>query len=243
MTVTPHIFGDAIKTNAKEVDAVLASMDNPALYGEVFYELSFSRAIENELLMDYKVLVLAVNETLVSENVQKRLTDADSELIMDDATKKIIGCYRALSKLDIKADVATDTHLMRRAIAFCRDIKSPKLIKDEFTAVIEEYLRNCLLPKGLQPFKCEAEHMDGTFNATSRNNQLSWLKEDTSENTCRILSNARCLSEGVNVPALDAILFLHPRKSQINVVQSIGRVMRRAEGKNLDLLIHQSTLH
>ena len=236
MTATPRIFGDAIKTKAKEVDAVLASMDNPALYGETLYELSFSHAVQKELLADYKVLVLAVDETLVSANVQKRLTDQHNELILDDATK-IIGCYRALSKLDVKADVVADPNPMRRAVAFCRDIKSSKRIKDEFAVVIEEYLKNQPLPDGMQPLKCEADHVDGTFNATARNGCLSWLKEDTAGNTCRILSNARCLSEGVDVPALDAILFLHPRKSQIDVVQSVGRVMRRAEGKNMGYVI------
>lgn len=236
MTATPRIFGDAIKTKAKEVDAVLASMDNPALYGETLYELSFSYAVQKNLLTDYKVLVLAVDETLVSEGVQKRLTDADSELVLDDATK-IIGCYRALSKLDLKADVVADPNPMRRAVAFCRDIKSSKRIKDEFAAVVDEYLKNQSLPEDFQPLNCEADHVDGTFNATARNSRLSWLKEDTDKNTCRILSNARCLSEGVDVPALDAILFLHPRKSQIDVVQSVGRVMRRAEGKNMGYVI------
>jgi len=236
MTATPRIFGDAIKTKAKEVDAVLASMDTPALYGETLYELSFSYAVQKNLLTDYKVLVLAVDETLVSEGVQKRLTDADSELVLDDATK-IIGCYRALSKLDLKAEVVADPNPMRRAVAFCRDIKSSKRIKDEFAAVIDEYLKNQSLPEDFQPLHCEADHVDGTFNATARNSRLSWLKEDTDKNTCRILSNARCLSEGVDVPALDAILFLHPRKSQIDVVQSVGRVMRRAEGKNMGYVI------
>ena len=179
---------------------------------------------------------MAVDETLISENVQKRLTDGDNELVLDDATK-IIGCYRALSKLDLKADVVADPNPMRRAVAFCRDIKSSKRIKDEFAAVSEEYLKNQSLPEDFQPLHCEADHVDGTFNATARNSRLSWLKEDTPENTCRILSNARCLSEGVDVPALDAILFLHPRKSQIDVVQSVGRVMRRAEGKNMGYVI------
>ncbi|MER2514542.1 MAG: DEAD/DEAH box helicase family protein [Nitrosomonas ureae] len=236
MTATPRIFGDAIRIRANEVDATLASMDDSTLYGETLYELSFSYAVQKQLLTDYKVLVLAVDETLVSEGVQKRLTDTDSELILDDATK-IIGCYRALSKLDIKADVMSDSDPMRRAVAFCRDIKSSKRIKDEFAIVIDEYLKNLSLPEDFEPLNCEADHVDGTFNATARNSRLSWLKEETDKNTCRILSNARCLSEGVDVPALDAILFLHPRKSQIDVVQSVGRVMRRAEGKNMGYVI------
>lgn len=236
MTATPRIFGDAIKTKANEVDAILASMDDPTLYGETFFELSFSYAVQKGLLTDYKVLVLAVDETLVSAGVQKRLTDRDSELILDDATK-IIGCYRALSKLDVKADVVSDPNPMRRAVAFCRDIKSSKSIKNEFAAVIEEYLKSQSLPEDYQPLYCEVDHVDGTYNATARNSLLSWLKDDTPDNTCRILSNARCLSEGVDVPALDAVLFLHPRKSQIDVVQSVGRVMRRADGKNMGYVI------
>ncbi|NBQ71174.1 MAG: damage-inducible protein, partial [Nitrosomonadaceae bacterium] len=236
MTATPRIFGDAIKSKAKEVDATLASMDNPLLFGETLFELSFSYAVQKKLLTDYKVLVLAVDETLVSANVQKRLTDHHNELILDDATK-IIGCYRALSKLDVKADVVADPHPMRRAVAFCRDIKSSKSVTNEFAQVIEEYLKNQPLPDNQIPLTCEVDHVDGTFNATARNSRLSWLKEDSPMHTCRILSNARCLSEGVDVPALDAILFLHPRKSQIDVVQSVGRVMRRAENKNMGYVI------
>ena len=236
MTATPRIFGDAVKTKANEVDAVLASMDNPVLYGETLFELSFSYAVQKELLADYKVLVLAVDESLVSAGVQKRLTDKDNELVLDDATK-IIGCYRALSKLDVKADVVADPNPMRRAVAFCRDIKSSKSFKKEFMAVVDEYLKSIPIEEGHTPITCEVDHVDGTYNATARNSLLSWLKADAPENTCRILSNARCLSEGVDVPALDAILFLHPRKSQIDVVQSVGRVMRRAAGKNMGYVI------
>ncbi len=236
MTATPRIFGDAIKSKAKEVDATLASMDNPALYGETLFELSFSYSVQKGLLTDYKVLVLAVDETIISTGIQQRLKDSNSELVLDDATK-IIGCYRALSKIDVRGEVIADPHPMKRAVAFCRDIKSSKNIKAEFAAVVSEYLKNQPLAEGQTAITCEVDHVDGTYNATARNSLLSWLKEDAPENTCRILSNARCLSEGVDVPALDAILFLHPRKSQIDVVQSVGRVMRRAEGKNMGYVI------
>jgi predicted helicase len=84
---------------------------------------------------------------------------------------------------------------------------------------------------------CELDHVDGTFAALKRNSLLDWLKAPAEENTCRILSNARCLSEGVDVPALDAVLFLNPRNSIIDVVQSVGRVMRRAEGKKYGYII------
>ena len=126
----------------------------------------------------------------------------------------------------------------RRAVAFCRDIKSSKAIKTEFKAVVDEYLKTQPLIEGQVLIACEVDHVYGTFNATARNSRLSWLKEEPAgENICRILSNARCLSEGVDVPTLDAVLFLHPRKSQIDVVQAVGRVMRRSPGKNMGYVI------
>src|SRR5690625_3966235 len=75
------------------------------------------------------------------------------------------------------------------------------------------------------------------MNALERNDKLAWLKAPTADNECRILTNVRCLSEGVDVPALDAVLFLHPRSSVVDVVQSVGRVMRKSEGKNYGYII------
>ena len=237
MTATPRIFSDTVKTKAKEVDATLASMDNPELYGETLFELNFSYAVQNGLLTDYKVIVLAMDESIVSESMQKRFTDVDNELILDDMTK-IIGCYRALNKLDVKADIVADPAPMKRAVAFCRDIKSSKRITEDFSKVVNDYLTHQMIDNHTQGLiQCETAHVDGTFNATARNARLSWLKSDAPEDTCRILSNARCLSEGVDVPTLDAILFLHPRKSQIDVVQSVGRVMRSVKGKNMGYVI------
>jgi predicted helicase len=239
MTATPRIFGDNVRSKADEVGAELASMDDDALFGKTLFYRGFGWAVQNGLLTDYKVIVLAMDEGLVSAAVQKRLGDAGSELVLDDATK-IVGCYKALTKIDLKADVGADPHPMRRALAFARDIRSSKLIRDEFSAVVDEYLGQDSLIDDDTPsdhLHCEIQHVDGTFNAKTRGALLDWLKAEAGENTCRILTNARCLSEGVDVPALDAIMFLHPRKSQIDVVQSVGRVMRRAEGKKMGYVI------
>lgn len=239
MTATPRIFGDAVKKTADDADAVLCSMDDQALFGETLFTRNFSWAVQNGLLTDYKVIVLAVDEAAVSSGVQRLLADENNELKLDDATK-IIGCYKALTKADLRADIASDTGPMRRALAFTRDIKRSKLIEAEFAHVAEEW-RDTLddaVAATIPPLDCEIRHVDGGFSAHARNERLAWLKADPeTEHTCRILTNARCLSEGVDVPALDAILFLHPRKSQIDVVQSVGRVMRRAEGKKLGYVI------
>ena len=238
MTATPRVFGDAVKAKASDVEAVLASMDDESLYGETLFTRGFGWAVENGLLTDYKVLVLAVDEAMISGGVQNRLADGTSELKLDDATK-IIGCYKALIKSGLKEELAGDGQPMRRALAFCKDIKASTTIRTEFQAVVSEYLASDEGHQALgdaEPLFCEVHHVDGTMGAKERNFHLDWLKEDA-DGACRILSNARCLSEGVDVPALDAILFMHPRKSQIDVVQSVGRVMRRFEGKHMGYVI------
>lgn len=235
MTATPRVFGEPARDKANEVGAEICSMDDVSKYGETLYEITFSHAVEKELLTDYKVIVLAVDEETVSAAVQNRLTNEDSELSLDDVTK-IIGCYRALSKLDLRKDLLNDPTPMKRAVAFCKTIEASKNIRNEFAEVVEQYVEDHAT-EGHEAISCETEHVDGTFNAKARNNLLDWLSADAGEHSCRILTNARCLSEGVDVPSLDAIMFLHPRKSQVDVIQSVGRVMRRAPGKKMGYVI------
>lgn len=235
MTATPRIFGDKVKSAANNNSAELCSMDDESIFGKVFYSLSFSEAVSKKMLTDYKVLVLAVDEAMISKSIQARLSDENSELDLDDATK-IIGCYRALTKLDVQGDLIADQNPMKRGVAFCRDIKTSKRISDEFASVVETYIDH-ELNGDENALRCDLKHVDGSFNATARNERLAWLKAEPEHNGCRILTNARCLSEGVDVPSLDAVLFMHPRKSQVDVVQSVGRVMRKAEGKELGYVI------
>ena len=234
MTATPRIFADTAKRKADDHDAKLASMDDPEKFGKDLFHRGFGWAVENELLTDYRVVVLAVDEGLISRTIQNRLKDGP-ELTLDDATK-IIGCYRALTKSDLAADLEFDPRPMKRALAFCQTIRKSRIIEEEFSQVVEEYTGNDLIDD-TRHLNTEIRHIDGTSNASTREEMLNWLKADAGEDTCRILTNARVLSEGVDVPALDAIMFMHPRKSQIDVVQSVGRVMRRAEGKKLGYVI------
>lgn len=241
MTATPRIYGDSAKTKAADVGVTLATMDDEALFGPTLFYRGFGWAVQAGLLTDYKVIVLTMDEGLVARSLQARMEDPTSGLILDDATR-ILGCYKALTKMDIQADLGADTQPMRRALAFCRDIKSSKLVRDEFSAVVTEYLASTEVQDREthlthHHLNCAIQHVDGTFNAKTRGELLDWLKAETEDQTCRILTNARCLSEGVDVPALDAIMFLHPRKSQIDVVQSVGRVMRKAPGKRMGYVI------
>ena len=236
MTATPRIFGEGAQKKAKRYSAELSSMENEGLYGKVFYEKTFGSAVEDNLLTDYKVVVLAVQDGVISTALEGKLTE-DSELKLGDATK-IVGCYRALQKKGRRDEFKADPAPMRRAIAFCKQIKSSKLVQREFAPVADEFNAKILPQDEVKnALKCKVKHVDGNFNASERITLLNWLGEEHEKNECRILSNARCLSEGVDVPALDAVLFMHPRKSQIDVVQAVGRVMRKAEGKNLGYVI------
>ena len=228
MTATPRIFGDAAKRKADDHDAELASMDDVSRFGEDLFHRGFGWAVENDLLTDYKVVVLAVDQGLISAMVQNRLKEGH-ELKLDDATR-IIGCYKALNT----RAAADDQRPMKRALAFCESISKSKIIENETALVVEEYFSNDLIDD-TPHLETEVRHVDGSFNVGAREELLDWLKDDA--DVCRILTNARVLSEGVDVPALDAIMFMHPRKSQIDVVQAVGRVMRRAEGKKLGYVI------
>jgi len=253
MTATPRIYGE----DAKQTENVtLCSMDDKALYGEELYVITFSEAVARKLLVDYKVIVLAVEEAHVNRRLQSLLKDADNSLKVDDAAK-IVGCWKALSKQGLFEVAGQQANPMKRAVAFCQVIDkeykgknhkvSSKLISEMFGAVVAQYQEaeiasirekdpDAPLDSALTML-CAAEHVDGTMNASQKEAKLEWLKATTEDNTCRILSNVRCLSEGVDVPALDAVLFLTPRSSQVDVVQSVGRVMRLAPGKELGYVI------
>ena len=234
MTATPRIYDDASKGQAQEHDAVLCSMDDESLFGPELHRLGFGEAVRANLLTDYKVLVLAVDETYVSKVFQNQLADRNHELQLDDAAK-IVGCWNGLSKRGMSQETfAFDTAPMRRAVAFARSIKDSQRVTRMFNQIVDDY---AVASGSDWLLQCEVDHVDGTFNALQRNEKLDWLKEPTEGSICRILSNARCLSEGVDVPALDAVMFLNPRSSVVDVVQSVGRVMRRAPGKEYGYVI------
>lgn len=226
MTATPRIYAEASKSKAEESNVQVFSMDDVATFGPEFHRLRFDEAVKRDLLSDYKVLVIAVDELHVSQVLNQRIGDRGDELKLDDAVK-IVGCWNGLGKhvaVEDGMDVSVDPQPMRTAIAFAQSIKHSKLLTAEF-----ERISNDLADEIDYLPALEAKHVDGTMNVVERNQKLSWLKDNIAkdEALCRILTNARCLSEGVDVPALDAAIFLNPRDSVVDVVQSVGRVMRK----------------
>ncbi|MDR3234060.1 MAG: DEAD/DEAH box helicase family protein [Planctomycetaceae bacterium] len=252
MTATPRLYSAETKAKAKERDVPVWSMDDEEHYGQVLYYLGFSTAVEQGLLSDYKVVILGVDELIVPETFQKSLQQQSGkkELPLVDPAK-IIGCWNALAgkfNSDINEENKDGENkkgknkkrpVLHRAVAFTTSIKQSKTFREQFSGIIDEYFKH--LPQesqaSLPTLSCEVKHVDGTQNTLVRNEALTWLKDETDKNECRILTNARCLSEGVDVPALDAVIFLTPRKSKVDVVQSVGRVMRKAEGKDYGYII------
>ena len=231
MTATPKVYAASARNRAGELAATLCSMDDEHRYGPVLHETRFGDAVDRDLLSDYRVIVLTVPESLAA-GIRIREFEDGAQLTLDEQGK-MIGCLRALAKTDADQFPADDRAPMRRAIAFCNLVKSSQRLEGRIEDVAEAYAET--YGNGHAP-AVSARHVDGTFNATARGEALAFLKE-APEGETRILTNARCLTEGVDVPALDGILFMHPRKSQIEVVQAVGRVMRKAPGKKLGYVI------
>ena len=243
MTATPRIYGDVAQAKAEKEDIALCSMDDEALYGKQLHLLTFSEAVQENLLVDYKVIVLAVDEAHISRRLQDLLSDENNQLRVDDAAK-IVGCWKALAKEDQEKELLDDPAPMQRAVAFCQVIermpsmRTHKVSSKEIAARFESVVAMYQAEEGTHSkLVCKAQHIDGSMNASEKGEQLAWLKSPAPDNTCLILSNVRCLSEGVDVPALDAVIFLTPRNSQVDVVQSVGRVMRKAPGKKRGYII------
>lgn len=256
MTATPKVYSESSKAKAKESDNIIYSMDDADTFGEEIYTLNFSKAIALDLLTDYKVIILAVrkeNLSGVTNSVNKKIsqlkaegTKLDKKLINNEFVCKIIGTHKGLAKQDLivldeknKEDHNLqnqyDTAPSQRAINFCKSIQTSKNIKDSFETIMECYDEE-LKKKSFKNLKISIDHIDGTMNCKDRLEKLEELNE-FQPNTCKVLSNARCLSEGVDVPALDSIVFFDGKSAMVDIIQAVGRVMRKAKRKKRGYII------
>ncbi|GAA8864194.1 hypothetical protein HpEKA11_09880 [Helicobacter pylori] len=256
MTATPKVYSESSKAKAKESDNVIYSMDDADTFGEEIYTLNFSKAIALDLLTDYKVIILAVrkeNLSGVTNSVNQKIsrleaegTKLDKKLINNEFVCKIIGTHKGLAKQDLialddenKKDYdlqnKNDTTPSQRAISFCKSINTSKNIKDSFKTIMECYDEE-LKKKSFKNLQISIDHIDGTMNCKDRLEKLEELNQ-FEPNTCKVLSNARCLSEGVDVPALDSIVFFDGKSAMVDIIQAVGRVMRKAKGKKRGYII------
>lgn len=253
MTATPRIYGETAKRRGAEDDFAIASMDDESLYGPVAYQIKFGEAVEKKLLTDYKVVVLAVEEDALRGRMPETDDDGVDAYSLDaDDVGKIIGCWKGLAEHgenapedatgigdmlvvdDMNSEPGKDIEPLHRAVGFCSTIDSSKTICEAFSRIVDRYAQAGGEDFGL---KCVLDHVDGSMNSTDRNRKLAWLGGDVPEGECRILTNARCLAEGIDVPSLDAVIFFNAKNSTVDIVQAVGRVMRRAEGKDFGYII------
>ena len=235
MTATPRLYTEGAKAKAARHDIEVFSMDDRATYGPEFHRLPFSIAVEQDLLSDYKVAIFTMYEPDADATLQGYVGAGGSEINITDATK-FVGCWRALQNPEGKSGDDETIKPLTRAIAFNNTIRNSKRLAEHWNGVIESAIQQ--MPEDQRPinFECETQHVDGQNNAFDRKTRIEWLKGSTA-GACRILSNARCLSEGIDVPALDAVIFMTPKNSHVDIVQAVGRVMRKAPGKQYGYII------
>jgi predicted helicase len=267
MTATPRIYSSEAQKKAKEKkpSVEICSMDDKELYGDEMHRIGFGTAVSEGLLSDYKVIVLTMEESQLSDELKNAIKKRNEELtknekkeeksskekkskekkdkktskkeidknfeIPAEETLKIIGCINVLSKkslTDKELFEGTDPTPMKSAVAFCQNIEISKATAASFNVCRDAYFETLTEEKRREMVIVNADHVDGTMGAQKREQKLHWLKSaDASKRECNILHNVRCLSEGVDVPSLDAVMFLSARNSQIDIIQSVGRVMRK----------------
>ena len=250
MTATPRIYAEAVRSRVEEAKGSfdIYSMDDEGTYGPEMYRMSFGEAVEGGHLTDYKVLVIAVAENPMLQAYDSIVIDEDRPFSIVEAVR-FAGCWDGL------ADPTTTTpegrvtgatnaeHSARRAIAFTNRIKNSELVQRYWNPVVDAIATavhghpTSAESADIELLQCEVRHVDGSKHALERADTIAWLKQGDPHGACRIVTNARCLTEGIDVPALDAVIFLEPKQSQIDVIQAVGRVMRRSPHKQVGYVI------
>jgi len=252
MTATPRLYSEQAHIKASDRDMDLYSMDDESVFGPELYYMSFRKAIDEDLLTDYHVVVVAVDENTSSSFANTQVADLDMK-----TTQQLLGCWDALADPRTKG-ITKDRPAgvvdpdgqppVRRAIAFTNTIKESTNVETYWMKLLNEvlessdniYSRYSKEKKAAgqleHTLQLDVRHIDGKMNAYDRAVHINWLRDTSkgsgrTQNISKVLTNAKCLTEGVDVPVLDAVLFLSPKTSEIDVVQAVGRVMRRAEGK------------
>ena len=249
MTATPRLYTAQAKRTARSKEIAVFSMDDPNVFGKVFYEMSFKAAVDGGWLSDYQVAIVAVDRGLygdLADNVVNTIQTDHGEEIRAKDVVAMLGCWDAmadpLSRGPGHGRPAGQTNpnpgrAVKRAIAFQNTLKASRQLARLWEPVIDGYTQQ--RPAGADNglLGLDITHVDGTTRASERATAIADLKSDIPDGQCRVVSNARCLSEGVDVPALDAVLFLAPRRSIVDIVQAVGRVMRTAAGKERGYII------
>ncbi|OSQ48552.1 DEAD/DEAH box helicase [Marivita geojedonensis] len=221
-TATPRIFGKSVRDAAKARDVEILSMDDPEVFGPELHRLTFGEAIERDLLTNYQVVVVGVDEPMVAEWIdQGELLQFRPDIHTDARSLAAkIALIKAIRDYDLQ-----------RVISFHSRVNAAKQFSQEVSDIIE------LVPEVDRPSgSMWSDYVSGAMPTGERTRKIGKLK--TLEDDQRgILTNARCLSEGVDVPALDGVAFIDPRGSQVDIIQAVGRAIRRSEGKKVGTIV------
>ena len=223
LTATPRVLSSQLKSSAAEKDIQVASMDDHSVFGKVLYEIKFSKAIERDLLSDYQVVVVGVDDDMIRNQIENRdLVEISSNELKTDA--ETLAAHIALAK-------ATNEYDLQRVITFHGLVKGAKNFAENHKKV-NEWMNG----SGESVKEISAAHVSGDMNSAERNKRIDRLK-NLGEGERGILTNARCLSEGVDVPTLDGIAFIDPRQSQVDIIQAVGRAIRKSENKTFGTIV------
>lgn len=235
-TATPKVYGPEAKKKADDNSMVISSMDDETKYGTEIFRLGFGDAVSRGYLTDYKVSVLAVSETFVNKEMQKVMASSTSELKTSDIGK-IIGVWNAMVKRNgITGEI--DGAPMKRAIAFTDTIAHSKQIAKEFNYVINDYLG----AQAEDSFTVDVHHVDGGLNALQKKTELDWLASDIADNEARLLSNVRFLTEGIDVPNLDAVIFYRLKNLKLILCKLLAVLCVNLKVRNTAILLFLSLL-
>jgi len=222
MTATPRTYKATFKKSAEARGVNIASMDDESVFGSVLYELKFSQAIERGLLTDYRVVIVGVDDPMIHDWIQNRELLRTETGIETDAEKLAahIGLIKTIKKYGL-----------RRVISFHgRVINAKNFVQDH--KAVHKWVPQKERPDG----ELIADYVSGKMSTGLRNLKIGNLKNIKNKERA-LLANSRCLSEGVDVPALDGVVFIDPKKSQIDIIQSVGRAIRKSDDKKLGTIL------
>ena len=238
MTATERIYKENSKTRAKGKGLDVVDMSDIGTYGPLLHKLKFKDAVAAGELSDYRVIVLGVHESHLTPGIRASLEHADPKAKIGEADlTRLYGTALAMNGYVRGGPIEVPPRLPR-TLAFASRIDRSKWFAETLSdnSTLKGQITRRLRGSA-RAMDVKAEHLDADSSALVRSEKLRWLNDATRSNESRMISNVRLFTEGVDVPALDAVSFLDPRKSQVDIVQSVGRVMRKAEGKKFGYIV------
>lgn len=222
MTATPRTYTTAAKTKAEDRGVEITSMDDEHVYGPVLHKLSFGEAIKQDLLSDYRVLIVGVTDPQVQDLIDRRELVSVNDSVNTDA--RTLAAHIGLAK-------ATKDYNLKRTISFHSRIKSADQFAKDHLKILD-WLPDTHKPSG----NTWTGTISGAMNTGDRRRLIKQLSLD-GEDRHALLTNARCLTEGVDVPSLDGVAFIDPRSSQVDIIQAVGRAIRKSKTKEIGTIV------